>query len=124
MPYPYQSLIATACKLNGIEQYQDTFAALIQRESNWDPNAVGDNGIAVGLCQMHPAACLVVGANWREMNIPDKAIMAGAAYLAFCLKLCDGDIKWALAAYNRGPTDIRLGKKYAEAILLAAKALP
>ena len=90
-------------------------SALIQHESNDDPNAVGDNGLARGLGQMHAAACATVGADWGRMFDPAAAIDASAAYLAFCFKLT-ADWKWALAAYNQGPTVISRALHYAEAV--------
>ena len=109
----YHDLIVLAAETNGIRP--ELLRALIIHESKGDPKAVGDNGLAHGLCQMHPAACATVGANWDDMFDPVKAIAAGAAYLAFCIKHM-GDEGWGLAAYNQGPTIIGRALAYADAV--------
>lgn len=114
-PYPFQSLIASYAKLNGLDA--TIVAALIERESNFDPKAIGDSGLAVGLMQLHPAACVAVNADWTKMADPEQNVRAGCAYLALMLKICSGDITWALAAYNQGPTTIARGRKYSQEII-------
>ena len=56
----YDDLIVAATAKHGLPV--GLLSALIQHESNDDPNAVGDNGLARGLGQMHAAACATVGA--------------------------------------------------------------
>lgn len=90
--------------------------AVIEHESNFDPNAVGDGGLSVGLCQMHPDACETVGADWTKMKDPATAIDAGAAYLRWNFDRFF-DWRWALAAYNRGPTVMMAGRRYADLVL-------
>lgn len=90
--------------------------ALIRRESNDDPSAVGDSGLARGLCQMHPTACQTVGKDWDRQSDPLVSIDSGAAYLAWCHNVT-GDWTWALGAYNQGPTTISRALHYAEDVL-------
>lgn len=98
-------------------------AALFAHESNFNIDAVGDNGLARGIGQMHKAAAETVGGDWDSYfdttADPDiraaRQINDAAAYLTFCFRLV-GDWKWALAAYNQGPTVITKGLHYAEAV--------
>lgn len=89
--------------------------ALIRHESNDDPAAVGDSGLARGLCQMHPTACETVGKDYSRQAEPEVAIASGAAYLGWCYGIMQ-DWDWALAAYNQGPTVIARGLHYAETV--------
>lgn len=109
----FDSMIASAESARGIPK--GLLRALIEHESAFDPNCIGDSGLARGLCQMHPSACASVGANWDKMFDPASAISAGAAYLVLCWRLV-GDWQWALAAYNQGPTVISRGLRYAQAV--------
>lgn len=116
MTYPYQSLIATYAALESIKD-PHLIAALIKNESNFNPNSIGDSGLAIGLGQLHPAACTAVGADWKQMQDPEKNIKATCAYFALMLKICSNDIPWALAAYNQGPTVISRGRGYSRRVL-------
>ena len=109
----YNDLIAAASAKHGVRA--ELITSLIQHESSFNPNAVGDNGVARGLGQMHPAACQTVGANWDDMFDPAKAIDALTAYLAFCIKHM-GDERTGVMAYNQGPTIIGKAKAYADTV--------
>ncbi len=111
----FEDLISAAAIKHNIPR--ETLTALVKRESNFDPNAIGDKGLAIGLCQMHPVACAEVGANWNDMYDPAKALDAGAAYLKKMLDRAEGDMLWALAAYNQGPTVIFRARRYAQAVI-------
>lgn len=99
-------------------------AALFKHESDFNIDAVGDNGLARGIGQMHPAAALSVGGRWDDYfdkNVPDRErataqINNAADYLVLCFR-ATGDWTWALAAYNQGPTAIARGLHYAETVL-------
>lgn len=110
----YKDLIDAASAKTSISAMM--LAGLFSHESNGDPNAIGDGGLARGLGQMHPVACKTVGADWNEMFNPAKAIAASADYLAFCLTTLGGSITIALMAYNQGPTVIGKAYKYACAV--------
>lgn len=118
----YEDLIAAAAAAHDLRP--ELLAAVIQKESNWDTNAVGDGGRALGLMQMHRGACQDVGAVWEEMKDPAKSIPAGAAYLKRMLLACGGDTMWALAAWNQGPTVIGRAKRYSEAVLALVPPTP
>lgn len=114
MTSQFDGLIAQASAKYGVRA--DLIAAVIQKESGGNPNAVGDNGAARGLMQMHKAAAQEVGADWADLLNPEKAIDAGTAYLAKMLKLAHGDETLALMAYNQGPGVITRAMSYASAV--------
>lgn len=121
---PFEKYIQASCAKHGVEPR--LVRALMMHESGGNPFAIGDGGNALGLCQIHPSACLDLGVSWTTLKtaIASKntdlaakfGIEYGVAYLAMMIKRFN-DVKWALAAYNRGPTVIALGKSYAEAVL-------
>lgn len=73
--------------------------AVIQVESDWNPFAVSNKG-AAGLMQLMPATALRFGVRDR-FDIADN-IRGGVAYLAWLIRLFQGDLRLALAAYNGG----------------------
>lgn len=115
----YEAEISAAAKKHGIRPA--LFYALIEHESSFNPNAVGDNGAARGLGQMHAAACATVGALWADMFDPVKALDASAAYLSFCIRHL-GDETYGVMAYNQGPTVIGRAASYLEAVEAVEKA--
>src|SRR5579862_855180 len=73
--------------------------AVIQVESGWNPYAISSKG-AAGLMQLMPATALRFGVRDR-FDIEDN-IRGGVAYLAWLIRLFQGDLRLALAAYNGG----------------------
>lgn len=69
--------------------------ALIQNESNWNPNAVSPKG-AQGLMQVMPGTA-------KEMGFEPGSTEAGVKYAALMLSRYHGDYAKAAAAYNAGP---------------------
>lgn len=115
----FEAEISAAATAHGIRPA--LLYALIEHESSFNPNAVGDNGAARGLGQMHAAACATVGANWGGMFDPVKALDASAAYLAFCIKHMGGEL-YGVMAYNQGPTVIGRAVAYLNAVEAVEKA--
>ena len=77
-------------------------AALVWRESRWQPAALSSKG-AIGLAQLMPATARALAVDPRDAG----ANLAGAAhYLRQMLDLFDGDVERALAAYNAGPARV------------------
>jgi soluble lytic murein transglycosylase-like protein len=123
----YAPTIIAAAQKYGVPK--ELLRAEIQHESNGDPLAIGDGGRALGLMQVHLVAAEDVGkeTQWGQLheavNQGDKQAAAelsidiGTAYLAKMLKQFGNDYRWALAAYNQGPTVIQRGLDYAKAVL-------
>ena len=73
--------------------------AIIQTESEYDPNAVSRKG-AIGLMQLIPSTAQRFGvANPYD---PKQNIEGGVNYLRYLLNLFGGDLNLSLAAYNAG----------------------
>lgn len=78
--------------------------AMIDRESEFDIYAIGDQGRALGLMQIHP--------RWHEERMynlqcwdlldPYQNITVAVDYIAELLEIGDGTIEWVLMAYNGG----------------------
>ena len=79
-------------------------AAIIEAESSFDPCAISHRG-AIGLMQVMPAH--VSSAGLDRLSEPDFNIEMGTRYLRHLLKLYEGDLELALAAYNAGPANVR-----------------
>src|SRR5712672_3826607 len=85
-------------------------AAVIQAESNWNPDAVSKKG-AAGLMQLMPATAARFGV--RDRFDIQENIRGGVAYLASLIRLFHGDLRLAVAAYQAGETAIlRRGLAY------------
>jgi len=93
----YKTLIMRESRRHGIDPA--LVRAVIHAESAFNPRAVSSAG-AAGLMQLMPATAARF--NVRDVFDPEENIRGGVAYLAFLLKLFDGDYRLALAAYNAG----------------------
>jgi soluble lytic murein transglycosylase-like protein len=92
-------------------------AAVIQAESNWNPDAVSKKG-AAGLMQLMPATALRFGVR-DPFNIEEN-IRGGVTYLAWLIHLFHGDLRLAVAAYQVGEGPIlRRGLAYSSAEVFA-----
>ena len=80
-------------------------AAVIQVESNWNPNALSEKG-AAGLMQLMPATAARFGV--RDPFDIEENIRGGVAYLAWLVRLFKGDLRLAVAAYFVGESQILL----------------
>ena len=79
--------------------------AVIQVESGWNRYAVSNKG-AAGLMQLMPATALRFGV--RDRFDIEENIRGGVAYLAWLIRLFQGDLRLALAAYNAGESLVLL----------------
>ena len=77
--------------------------AVIEVESGWNPYAVSRKG-AVGLMQLMPATAIRFGVPDR-FNIEEN-IRGGVTYLAWLIRLFNGDLRLAVAAYQAGESQI------------------
>ena len=98
---PYYEVIYSTAKKYNVEP--SLVYAMIQVESGWRSRAVSHRG-AKGLMQLMPETA-------RAMNVtnplnPEENIEGGVKYIRYLLDRFDGDVSFALAAYNAGPTRI------------------
>ena len=73
--------------------------AIVQVESNYNPNAVSHRG-ARGLMQLIPGTASRFGV--RNSFDPQSNLDGGIRYLKYLMELFDGDLRLSLAAYNAG----------------------
>lgn len=78
--------------------------AIVQAESAFDPNAVSPSG-ARGLMQVLPETASRFSVD--NLADPRQNLKAGVLYLKHLIKLFDGNIMMAVAAYNAGPNMVR-----------------
>ena len=89
--------------------------SVMRAESGFQPQVVSPKG-AIGLMQLMPGTAQTLGADPRD---PAQNADAGARYLRDLLKLYDGALWHALAAYNAGPGAVAKYKglpRYAETL--------
>lgn len=79
--------------------------AMIDRESDFDADLVGDDGEAFGLMQIQPRWHYerMDELDCHDLLDPYKNVTVGIDYLAELLDYGNG-LEWALMAYNGGPT--------------------
>lgn len=96
--------------------------AMIERESDFDPDNMGDNGQAYGLMQIHPRwhSKRMEKLNCTNLLDPYQNITVGVDYLAELLDKYDGNIAHALTAYNQGSYKGTI-TNYAKSILKNSK---
>ena len=75
-------------------------------ESNFDPESTSRSG-AMGIMQLMPKTAEGLGV--RDAYEPRQNILGGAKYISIQLERFNGNIEYALAAYNAGPGAV---KKY------------
>ncbi|MDR3607558.1 MAG: transglycosylase SLT domain-containing protein [Oligoflexia bacterium] len=78
--------------------------SLVKQESAFDRHAMSSTG-ALGLMQLMPttASDTVADLVRADLTLPEVNLRAGTKYLAQLLKHYNGNIVYALAAYNAGP---------------------
>jgi soluble lytic murein transglycosylase len=106
-PLAYASLVDVAGRENGVSPL--LLLALIRQESFYDPQAISVAG-ALGLTQVIPDTGMEIAQRLGRSNFapvdllePSLSIEFGAFYLGDQLRLLDGNLYLALAAYNGGP---------------------
>jgi hypothetical protein len=94
--------LKTACAEKGLDY--DLVAALVQAESDFQPNTLSKKG-AIGLMQLMPDTARRFGCkdpwDWEEN------IKGGVGFLSYLHELFSGDVPLILAAYNAGEDAVR-----------------
>jgi len=98
----FQSEIESAAHQSGLDPA--LVRAVIHAESAFNPVAVSPRG-AQGLMQLMPGTARELGVS-DAMDVAEN-IRGGADYLARMLRLHQGDVALATAAYNAGPGAVR-----------------
>ena len=93
---PYLEIARAAARRHAIPE--DLFLRLVQRESNWNPEAVSVKG-AIGLAQLMPGTAELLRVDPQD---PVENLDGGARYLRMMYDRF-GNWRLALAAYNAGP---------------------
>lgn len=100
---PYETEVAAASKQSGVDRA--LIWAVMKRESKFNPDAVSSSG-AVGLMQLMPGTARETakkaGIGNFSLYEPRDNVMLGALQLRMLLKRFDGNVIYALAAYNAG----------------------
>jgi hypothetical protein len=119
-----QLFIVRLCEEHHIDA--SVVMAMIDRESDFNADAVGDNGDALGLMQVqskwHRERMDKLGVT--DLLDPYQNVTVGIDYLAEMLGR-DRGLEWALAAYNAGATGANkgYGANYANAVLTNSEIL-
>jgi transglycosylase-like protein with SLT domain len=96
-PRPYRGYIDRAAALHGVNPA--IVEAVMAVESAYNPRAVSRKG-AIGLMQLMPDTAQRFGV--QDAFDPEQNILGGTKYLSFLLRLFDGNLDLACAAYNAG----------------------
>ena len=119
-----QAFIIRSCEELNMEPA--VIVAMIDQESDFRADCVGDSGASVGLMQVQP--------QWHQERMdklgvtdlmnPPQNVAVGMDYMAELLDTGNG-LEWALAAYNAGANgaDKGFGFGYAEEVLAKCESL-
>jgi soluble lytic murein transglycosylase-like protein len=101
----YDKLIDRVARAEGLDA--DLLRAVVETESNFDPNAVSKKG-AVGLMQLMPETAKGMGVS--DPYHPAKNLEGGARHLRRLIDKYEGKLTLALSAYNAGEKAVELYK--------------
>ena len=97
----FSEFINEAAGKHGLDPF--LIKSVIKVESDFDPDVMSSKG-AQGLMQLMPATAKVVGCS-DPFNAKQN-IFGGSNYLRMMLKRFNGNVDYALAAYNAGPGNV------------------
>jgi hypothetical protein len=97
----YSSIIKKAASKYKLDH--NLVSAVVQVESQFNPRAVSRTG-AVGLMQLMPSTARQLGV--LDSYDPSQNIEGGTKYLRYLVERFNGDVTFALAAYNSGPLNV------------------
>lgn len=100
----YAPLIEIAAQDAGIAP--EILAALVKKESTFNPNAVSPSGQHFGLGQISTAAANEVGV-YGNLFDPQTNLVASARYIAKMMNMFGGNLELGLAAYNAGAGNVQ-----------------
>jgi hypothetical protein len=117
-----QAHIILECKFYGVEP--EIVLAMIERESRFQADVMGDNGNAYGLMQIHPRwhSDRMERLGVTDLMNPYQNTTTGIDFLAEQIDRYDGDVAKALVAYNQGHFKGTV-TKYALAVMERAEEL-
>ena len=98
----YDAIFKKAAKKYGVSE--SLLKAVAKAESNFNPNDVSSAG-AIGVMQLMPSTAKELGV--KNPYDPEQNIMGAAKLIAAHLKKFNGNVKYALAAYNAGGGAVR-----------------
>jgi len=97
--------LVTWCDARGINLF--SFTAICQRESSFNPKAVGDT-VSRGISQLTKMALdelvrvgYIKGYDWEALFNVDYNISLGTLYYLYCVRLAKGDRREAIARYRK-----------------------
>ena len=98
---PLEQIFQKAADTYGVDK--SLLKAMAKAESEFDPNATSKSG-AMGIMQLMPATAKSLGVT--DAYDPEQNIMGGAKYIASLLDKYNGNVSYALAAYNAGSGNV------------------
>lgn len=102
IPSSFGDIISRNCEKYSLEE--GLVHAVIKAESNYNPGAVSRKG-ALGLMQLMPGTAQLLNVD-NPLDVEEN-IGGGSRYLRQMLDEFDGNLDFAIAAYNAGPNAVR-----------------